>query len=113
MLLGDFYSYEVKSLHSGGDPFCKLCFQVETNEEQKVQNTCHILISCKALANIRYKYFQKYRQLLNGSYINLQQHFSDDELACQFILDQTSINLKNRIPSGDPIIIELFQKDSL
>ena len=108
MLMGDFYSFEVQNLHSGSSPFCKLCHKEDSNENKKVENTCHILASCTALLDIRTKYYQYYNQKLSDSYMNFDSIFSNEESACQFVLDPTSMNLESRINFTDPLATELF-----
>ena len=109
MLLGDFHSFEVISSQSGGDPHCKICSNENLNGERYVENTCHILISCEALSDIREKYFEYYRQTLKMNTIDFEYIISDKEVACQFILDPTSFNLKQRININDPLATELFK----
>ena len=49
MLLGDLYTYQTKSIQSGGDPHCILCLKRGEKSEESI---CHILICCQTYTEI-------------------------------------------------------------
>ena len=107
MLLGDYYTYEIKSVQSGGDPFCVLC--VRNKNEEHIENLHHILLSCENYSVVRNNYLEKYKNILISSNIHFDEMYKNKEEFCQFILDPTSMNLKKRININDPILPEIFK----
>ena len=104
MLIGDLYTYETKSEQSGGSPNCRLC------EDNLSENICHILTFCSAYSEIRLRILNEYSYLcLNSiSGVSFENILSDNKKLCQFILDPSSINLKNRIHPTDPLLGSFF-----
>ena len=114
MLVGDFYTYQVKSENEGSSPHCRVCIDENVNEgssQKPPESLCHILTCCEAYSDIRMKYFQEYSNLLQHSMseVNFIELRSNNEMLCQFILDPTSINLPIRINQNDPISSLLFK----
>ena len=62
MLAGDYYSFEVKAKHSGGESHCRCCQYPSPPE-----NMSHILASCNAYSDIRERMFPVYSQLCSQS----------------------------------------------
>ena len=102
-LCDDLYSYEKKSKYQGGSPFCRLCTEQSTENE----NNIHIIATCEAYSEIR-----KYRKD-NIIYVcneatpafNIDPIMQEKTLFTQFILDCTSMNLPHRIiPESDLFI---------
>ena len=106
MLLGGLYTYQTKSIQSGGDPHCILCLKRGEKSEESI---CHILICCQTYTEIRNIYLKKYEELLHFSQFNFNTIKEDNELLCQFILDPSSMNLQSRIHFNDPILTDLFK----
>ena len=114
MLIGDLYTYEVKSQHSSGSPHCHVCCDNETesnNFTRPSESICHILVICRAYSDIRNRIIEQYKQLcsVSNSTLNFHHISSDSELLCQFILDPTSINLPERINLKDPYLDSYFK----
>ena len=105
MLIEDYYTYQMKSEHSGGSPNCRLC------PDEKPEDICHILTFCSSYNDIRTRILEEYSYLClqNSSNINFSELISDSEILCQFILDPSSFNLKNRIHLNDPQLGSFFQ----
>ena len=105
MLVGDFYTYEMKSEQSGGSSHCRLC------PDMKSESISHILTYCSAYSDIRMRIFQEYAYLcLNScSGVDFCELLSDNEKLCQFILDPTSLNLQNRVNPSDPMLGSFIQ----
>ena len=107
MLCGDFLTYEVRAKQSGGSPHCRVCpYQTIPTE-----NISHILTSCEAYQNIRNRILPQLQNTAEKSYSNLNFNYimSNNETLCQFILDPSSINLRNRVNENDPTLPELFK----
>ena len=86
-LVDDFLTYQMKFDQTGqGNPLCKLC-------RGGNETISHIISVC----------------LVSKSSIHLQTIVSDPKLMTQFILDPTSINLKERFHISDPIVQQLFK----
>ena len=104
MLIGDLYSYEIKSEQSGGSPNCRLC------SDKKTEYICHILTFCSQYSDIRLRILPEYSYLcLNSkSGVNFDDIVSDNQTLCQFILDPSSMNLKKRIALNDPLLGSFF-----
>ena len=83
MLLGDLYTYEIKSRQSGGDPFCVLCLKI--SNENFIEDIKHILIIYKSYCSIRDTYLPKYETFLSSSHINLKELCANQDELCQFI----------------------------
>ena len=108
MLIGDFYTYEVKSKQSGGLSHCRVCCgneEISDNFTRPPESICHILAICHAYSDIRNRIIKQYKQLCSDitSVLNFNLILSDSELLCQFILDPTSINLPEWINPNDPL----------
>ena len=113
MLVGDYYTMEVKSEHSGGSPHCQLChLNAESGEKiENVENLCHILVFCGAYQEQRSKILHEMsvtcQQTVNN--VNISEYFNNPELLTQFILDPSSINLPLRVNTNDPVLPVLFK----
>ena len=105
MLVGDLFTYEIKSEQSGGSPHCRLC------TERKNESVSHILTYCSAYSDIRIRILAEFSYLYmqSKSQVSFTDLISDNEMLCQFILDPTSMNLQRRIKLNDPILSFLFQ----
>ena len=104
MLIGDFYTYKVKSEQSGGSPNCRLC------SDNMVEDIQHILTFCTEYSDVRTRILQEFAYLCleSKSSINFDEIVSDSQELCQFILDPTSFNLKKRISLQDPLLANFF-----
>ena len=105
MLVGDLLTYEVKSEQSGGSPHCRSCCSMQS------ESILHILTICSAYSDVRMRILEEFSYLClqSQSKIRITDINSDSEKLCQFILDPTSINLKERVSPNDPLISDLFQ----
>ena len=105
MLIGDLFTYEMKSEQSGGSPHCRLCC------EMKNETISHILTFCDAYSDVRNRILQESSYLCTKSQsgIIFSELLNDSEGLCQFILDPTSLNLKRRVNLNDPMLGSFFQ----
>ena len=103
MLVGNYYTYVMKARQSGGSSRCRQC---DNGEEDDI---CHILLS--HMSPPRTRILEQISQLCDLSYseLNFNELKKCKETLVQFILDPTSLNLKNRISMSDPILPELFK----
>ena len=108
MLSGDFLTYEIKALHSGGSPHCRIC--IKKMSIFIIESTEHIITSCEAFDETRTRIFPQYDEALQNSEskLTLNDFASSNEILCQFLLDPTSINLKYRLREDDPILKDIF-----
>ena len=106
MLAGDYFTYELKAIRSGGSPHCRCCPLPSPKEDIQ-----HILTSCSAYSEIRQRIVQEYQILCTSSKseVNFQEIYSENHSFCQFILDPASFNLQRRININDPILGQLFK----
>ena len=105
MLIEDLYTYEIKSEQSGGSPHCRLCSAEQT------ENISHILTFCSAYSDIRIRILEEYSYLCLQvkSVLDFSELMTDSEILCQFILDPSSFNLKQRIHLNDPLLGSFFR----
>ena len=103
MLLGNYYTFEIKARQSGGSPRCRQCDNGEKDD------ICHILLS--HMTPPRSEILHQIEQLCDRSYseLNFKELGKCKEMLVQFLLDPTSLNLQNRISMSDPILPELFK----
>jgi hypothetical protein len=106
MLCGDYLTYKKKSDQSGGSPHCRVCSNLDQEED-----ICHILTQCVPYSEIRSKKREEIENLCvtTKSNINFSEIVSDRSKLCQFILDPTSLNLNQRMSPSDPKLNELFK----
>ena len=104
MLCGDYLTYEKKSNQSGGSPHCRVC-----GDKTKIENISHILTSCSAYEELRNRKVQELENLSSNvnKTFDFQEIRSNDIDLTQFLLDPTSINLKQRINPSDPLLSNL------
>ena len=106
MLAGDYFTYEVKSDQSGGSPHCRCC-----PTPSPVENLQHILTTCSAYLDIRTRIVKEYELLCSQTKTNVsfQEIYNFNSTFCQFVLDPSSFNLKDRVHLNDPILGSLFK----
>ena len=106
MLVGDYYTYDVKSSRSGGSPHCRACSDPTSKED-----LVHILTQCMAYKKIRERIIPEYSEVLTSSesHLSMDEVLESNENLCQFILDASSTNLRNRINVNDPVLHTLFR----
>ena len=105
MLCGNLLTYGMKFEQSGlGSPHCRLC-------DSQFESVTHIVASCSKFEDIREKILIEMDQKLEDSKNNLRisKFMNSEETLTQFILDPTSMNLKERVHVNDPIVPELFR----
>ena len=107
MLAGDYFTYTVKSMQSGGSANCRCCSTTPSSSE----NLVHILTTCSAYSEIRTRIVPEFKQLCSLTKSNLQfvEIYNSNETFCQFVLDPASFNLKSRVHMKDPILCEMFK----
>ena len=104
MLTGDFYTYEMKAEQTGSSAHCRCCYK---NSESLL----HILTQCSAYQDIRERILNEiYNICTQISNFDVQSIFDDNQLLTQLILDPSSLNLKSRINTNDPLLPQLFVK---
>ena len=106
MLVGDYYTYDVKSTRSGGSPHCRSCSDPNSRED-----LTHILTQCVTYSQIRERMIPEFEEVLteSESRLNIEEGSKTDENLCQFILDPSSLNLRKRINISDPALHKLFK----
>ena len=106
MLVGNFYTYEMKSEESGGSAYCRLCCEMNS------ESILHILAFCIAYNEIRNRILEEYAYLClqSCSSIDFDDLLGDKEQLCQFILDPTSLNLQRRVNPSDPMLGSFIEK---
>ena len=103
MLISNYLTYKMKSLKSGGSPFCPRC---DNNNDDDIEHilTSHISTSSQLVLD-------KIAVLCS---LSLPQIIFFDirkskQILAQFLLDPSSLNLRRRISSDDPILPDLFK----
>ena len=106
MLAGDYLTYKIKSDQSGGSPHCRCC-----PTPSPIENLDHILTVCGSYADIRSRIIKEYEELCSHTKTNLsfQEIFQTNAKFCQFVLDPSSFNLKERFHLNDPILGSLMK----
>ena len=105
MLCGNLLTYGMKFEQSGlGSPHCRLC-------DSQFESVTHIVASCSKFEDIREKILFEMDQKLEQSKnkIRISNFKKSEETLTQFILDPTSMNLKERVHVNDPIVPDLFK----
>ena len=104
MLCGDYFTYSKKSSQSGGSGHCRACGNENTEED-----ILHILTQCIQYTDLRETKIKEMSKLCetdgNLNFNLLSENAAD---LCQFLLDPTSLNLKNRINPVDPNLNKYF-----
>ena len=106
MLCGDYLTYKKKSDQSGGSPHCRVC-----GERSQPEDISHIISQCPAYSVLREEKIKEIKSVCQKSRTKIifDEIESDSNQLCQFILDPTSLNLKQRLTPCDPILGEIFQ----
>ena len=109
MLTGDFYTFELKAKQTGSSPNCRCCYNTENTE--KSENILHILTQCFAYQDIRERIIKEiYNICTQIPNLEIESIFQDDQLLTQLILDPSSLNLKSRVSTNDPLLPQLIVK---
>ena len=110
MLAGDYFTYEMKSKHSGGSPHCRCCPSTPTSPLPPPETLLHIITVCGAYSDIRKRITEQYRSICSKTKSNLifDKIYNDSESFCQFVLDPASFNLSQRININDPALSAIF-----
>ena len=110
MLCKDYYTYEIRSVQSGGSPHCRSC-TIATTEKPYIENIEHILVHCTAYSDTRNRVLSEIQTLFIECQIPFpfQDITRDSATLCQFILDPTSLNLSKRINPTDPAAVQFFE----
>ena len=105
MLIEDLYTYQIKSEQSGGSPNCRLCY------DDSIEDICHILTVCSSYHEVRSRMLEEFSYLCmkSVSAVDFSEILTNSETLCQFILDPSSFNLKQRIHLTDPLLASFFQ----
>ena len=76
-----------------------------------LRSICHIISSCMGMAKQRKKLLSELEQLCTTTRNNIgfSMIISSEEVLCQFILDPSSLNLKQRVSLSDPVINNFFK----
>ena len=87
------------------DNFSRLC------PDRKTENISHILTFCSAYSDIRIRILEEYSYLCMEakSVVDFSELMTDSEILCHFILDPSSLNLKQRIHMNEPLLGSLFR----
>ena len=108
MLCDDLYTYERKAEYQGGSPHCRFC--LETNL-QNSENIIHIITECSLYKDARQRILPQIEIICSTakSEVCFQDILSNQAELAQFLLDCTSLNLKNRISEKDEVCQALFK----
>ena len=74
-------------------------------------NISHILTFCSAYSDIRIRILEEFSYLCLQvkSVLDFSELMTDSETLCQFILDPSSFNLKQRVHMNDPLLGSFFR----
>ena len=114
MLLGDYYTYEMKSQQSDCSPHCRVCASQTTKRHDSIsesESICHILVICEAYRDIRNNILSQMHALCEQSVsgVNFSEVMKHPQALCQFLLDPSSMNLFARISMQDPQLESFFK----
>ena len=75
------------------------------------EDIAHLLISCTAYTDIRSKKLLEFEHLcsLTSPTIYFSNILEDKTELCQFLLDPTSLNLKQRVSTTHPQVVDFFK----
>ena len=104
MLSGNYLTHELKSQQSGGSPFCRLC-----ENESHTETLEHLIGKFEGLADIRSRIIISMNNTCQGAGLNINLNLYSSQQLTQFVLDPSSINLKQRVSISHPILPQLFQ----
>ena len=104
MLVGNYLTFEEKSLQSGGSPYCRLC-----SEKSEYESLEHLISRCVKFSDIRTKISNQMRNIIKESRLDLDPTTFPDDKFTQFLLDPSSLNLERRVSINHPILPRLYQ----
>ena len=104
MLSGDYLTFEVKSLQSGGSPYCRMC-----DLKSEPESLEHLISRCSAISEIRTRISNSMNTICQDANIDINIKTFNDPQFTQFVLDPSSMNLRKRVNMNDPILPSLFQ----
>ena len=89
-LIGDLFTYQMKSEQSGGSPNCRLCC------DEKPEDPCHILTFCSVYSDIRVRILQEYSYLClqSESGLKFTDVLSDNETLLSIYTESIKFHLK-------------------
>ena len=75
------------------------------------ETICHVISSCQALSVERERIMIEFNQLCNRTrnQIMFDDILKNEETLCQFIIDPTSLNLKSRVSTSDPLVMMFYK----
>ena len=106
MLTGSYMTYSVKSeQYPDVSPRCRIC-------NRGCDNIPHILTTCEVTEVVRKRILQEMKMLSKYSVsdFNFENIQYEEENIIQFILDPSSMNLKERINMNDPVLPKIFKR---
>ena len=107
MLTGNYLTFEIKSLQSGGSAECRLCIQSE--ETPQTESLEHLISRCNKFSDVRTQIKEKMMKVCTESKIYIDINDLSDHDFVQYILDPSSMNLKKRVAINHPALSELFK----
>ena len=104
-LSGNYLTYKIRAEQSGGSPLCRIC---TSGSEESVS---HVISSCQAMSSVRDRLLNEFRILCSftKNCIDFEEILNDEETLCQFLLDPTSLNLRNCVSLNDPLVQSFFK----
>ena len=112
-LTGDYYTYEIKASQTGGSSHCRICPVID-EVKQETEDIVHVVAGCIATDSIRKNMIQNVVDAahLTEFPLDIDAILQDKKILCQFLLDNTSINLTNntRVNIKDPASAEIFKQ---
>ena len=107
MLCGNYLTFEIKSVQSGGSADCRICSQLE--ETPQTESLEHLISRCVQFDDIRTQIKEKMMTVCRESKISIDIYNLSDQDFTQFALDPSSMNLKCRVAINHPALSDLFQ----
>ena len=107
MLSGNYLTFEIKSLQSGGSDECRLCAQL--GETPYTESLEHLISLCVKFDDFRTRIKAKMMSICQESSIPIDIDKLSSSDFCQFDLDPSSMNLVQRVSISHPTLPLLFK----
>ena len=104
MLSGNYVTFEEKSLKSGGSPFCRLCTDVSEPETLE-----HLISKCDGISETRFRIINLMNNVCQQADLNIDLNSFSNRMLAQFVIDPSSMNLRERVSITHPVLPSLFQ----
>lgn len=102
MLYGNYPTFEMISLQSGGSSKCRLC-------SDPCESTEHLISQCSNFDTLRSCIKLEMNSICEGAKIKIQVNDLNNKEFTQFLLDPSSMNLRKRVNINDSVLPQLFK----